>query len=275
MATFKEIWRILKYFYAGAAILAVLFVLYRVIIAGTERNYVSETVFYADEVMPYTPQIFVHEEYHAYAEQAYQYDYTAYVSAYPIVHYIPWSFAAYEEPCFGAAVMQEFEAGYVTITMHCPDNEGWALISSIGGDYWVYLNSNRRFIRRKMGLFEYKGEHEPVAFLDSQLVDVLDINENWLLVDTEYGEKWLNLDFMPSTGHLSSFLRPFDNQLSVYYRNMETGFSFVFNTGRRYFSASTKKAPFALYLYERAERGEISMSDYYYSVKFYLVANFS
>lgn len=59
----------------------------------------------------------------------------------------------------------------------------------------------------------------------------------------------------PATYHLTQQLQRFGNDLSVYFRNIETGFYFTYNANRRYPSASMPKAFFALYLYQNASIG--------------------
>lgn len=60
---------------------------------------------------------------------------------------------------------------------------------------------------------------------------------------------------------LDTLLSRFGNGLSVYFENLETGFVYRYNTARRYFGASISKAPFALYIYQKAERGEIDLDE--------------
>ena len=55
---------------------------------------------------------------------------------------------------------------------------------------------------------------------------------------------------------LQDFLAQFGDTVSIYFRNLATGFSFSHYGDRVFFGASATKAPFALYIYEKAERGE-------------------
>jgi len=68
-----------------------------------------------------------------------------------------------------------------------------------------------------------------------------------------------NLGFTPPVDNLEWLLSRFGDDLSVYYENLESGFVFRFNAEREYFSASVPKAIFALYIFQKAERGEISL----------------
>lgn len=62
-------------------------------------------------------------------------------------------------------------------------------------------------------------------------------------------------EIIPDTVHLTQHLQRFGNNLSVYFRNIESGFYFTYNADRRYPSASMPKAFFALYLYQKADAG--------------------
>jgi beta-lactamase class A len=57
-------------------------------------------------------------------------------------------------------------------------------------------------------------------------------------------------------------LRPFGNSMAVYYKNIETGFTFIHNENETFFSASVPKAFFSLYIYLKAERGEVDLDSY-------------
>jgi len=51
----------------------------------------------------------------------------------------------------------------------------------------------------------------------------------------------------------------FGENVSIYYENMASGFVYTYNEERVYFGASLSKAAYALYLFQRAERGEIDL----------------
>jgi hypothetical protein len=68
-------------------------------------------------------------------------------------------------------------------------------------------------------------------------------------------------DVAPCTYELDRLLRRFGGNVSVYYENMNTGFVYAHNANRVFFGASLSKASFALYLYQRAERGEICLDE--------------
>jgi len=171
--------------------------------------------------------------------------------------YIPWTFTVYEEPDFRARPVASFYPQYVNIINS--NGYGWAQISTVHGLHWLYYRGNYHYIHRAMGLFEYAGSASHVAVIYPQVVSVREQEGQWLQISTWLGPKWIHLDFSPPTYELTSLLRRFGNNLSVYYENLDTGFIFRHNADRVYFSASIPKASFALYIYMKAERGEIDL----------------
>jgi len=59
---------------------------------------------------------------------------------------------------------------------------------------------------------------------------------------------------------LDEFLTRHGDDISVYFENMETGFTYRFNADQVYFSASVPKAMYALYIYQQAERGAVDLN---------------
>jgi len=172
---------------------------------------------------------------------------------------IDWSFFTYESPDFRSEITGRFNPQVVTI-LETSEN-GWALINTYRGPSWVNLNGNLRFIPNATALYEDIGDESFTYSITPQVVRVLDEQENWLLIYTWLGPKWINLNFVPPTEHLDNLLRQFGNDLSVHFENLETGFIYRYNADRTYFSASVTKASFALYLYMLAENGEISLNE--------------
>lgn len=134
----------------------------------------------------------------------------------------------------------------------------------------VYGNSERYYISRKLPIFENIGDESPVGYLAPQRVLVHERDGYWLLIETWIGRKWLYLNYTPSTVSIDAMLRRFGNNISVYFQNMETGFVYMYNADRAYFSASVTKAFFSLYIYQKAERGEIDLD----SIITYTAADF-
>ncbi|MDR1560712.1 MAG: CapA family protein [Clostridiales bacterium] len=104
---------------------------------------------------------------------------------------IPWNFAVYAEPDFMAEKMGEFQPQTVNVI---EENEtGWALIDTSVGEYWGYLNGNRRYIDARTHLFDEKGGESSSQFIDPQVVSVAEQDGDWLLIDTWIGLKWIHL----------------------------------------------------------------------------------
>jgi len=98
-----------------------------------------------------------------------------------------------------------------------------------------------------------------VRWMHPQLVRIVERQGNWLRIDDE--QSWINLEFEPPIHILEEFMSQFGNTVSVFYENIATGFTFRHNADHVYFGASATKAPFALYIYLKTERGEVSMTD--------------
>ncbi|MCL2285741.1 MAG: class A beta-lactamase-related serine hydrolase [Firmicutes bacterium] len=102
----------------------------------------------------------------------------------------------------------------------------WALIHTIYGEGRVYMSADILYTQSTMGLFD-------------EIDDTV----------------------QPPIHILEEFMEQFGNTVSVYYENLATGFIFRHNADMVYFGASATKAPFALYIYLKAERGETVMTD--------------
>ena len=120
------------------------------------------------------------------------------------------------------------------------------------------LPPGRFYTGRALGLHEYKGAERSTAFITPQVVTVLEDHGDWLLIRTWLGPRWIYLNYVPSTEPLDELLRRFPNT-AVFYKNIETGFTYRWNADRVFFGASVSKAPFALYIYQRAESGEFDL----------------
>ena len=78
-----------------------------------------------------------------------------------------------------------------------------------------------------------------------------------IIEDVELYPNWRA--FPPPTGALDAALARHGNRVSVYFENLETGFVYQHNADRVFTAASVVKAPFSLYIYEKAERGETDL----------------
>jgi len=139
------------------------------------------------------------------------------------------------------------------------NGSGLALINTYQGQMWTYLHSNSRFISRPMGIFAERGDAYYVSIIFPQIVNVFRNDGRWLQISTWLGPKWIYLDFAPNTDDITAFLRRHGSDLAVFYKNIETGFTFAHNADRIFFGASLTKANQALHTYILAERGMIDL----------------
>ena len=84
-------------------------------------------------------------------------------------------------------------------------------------------------------------------------------SEDGLKEETKLESQCVDLRFIPTYALDELLIRHGDN-LSVFYKNLETGFIYRYNADRVYFSASVTKASYALYLYQLAEKGIIDLN---------------
>ena len=171
-------------------------------------------------------------------------------------HEISWEFYGYSEPCFKSNRLTKFAPQNVNIKQRV-HNTNWALVEIAEHEYYVYLDGNYRFINRTKGIFENKDDETPVDFISSEVVKVLNQKEEWILIEFEDNEKWLDLNFSPPVDELNRLLRRFN--VSIYFENIESGFRYQHHADRSYFSASVTKAFYSLYLYQLAEKGLIDL----------------
>jgi len=171
--------------------------------------------------------------------------------------YISWTFYVYGEPNFRAERVATFNPQRV-YTVYT-NGDGWALIYTLYGEMWVYRHSDLRFVSRRMGVFESKGDTRHISYISPQVVSVLEQDGRWLQISTWLGDKWIYLDFAPSITSLDALITRHGSDLSVFYKNIETGFTYTHNASRIFFGASLTKANHALYVYTLAERGIIDL----------------
>jgi len=112
---------------------------------------------------------------------------------------------------------------------------------------------------RAFGLFEYRGAQRHTAILSPQTVTVIEEYGDWLQINTWLGPRWIYLNFVPPTDGLDAVMARFPG-IAIFYQNIETGFIYTRYADRVFFGASISKASYALYLYKRAERGEIDLN---------------
>lgn len=172
-------------------------------------------------------------------------------------HHITWPFVTYKNPDFTSERLGFFAPQKLIILEEYDD--GWVLIRTDTKPQWTNINGNFRYINKTTGLFENINDTHYVSRLAPQLVAVLNQQDNWIYIDTSQGPLWINLDFSPPTTELDDFLLRFGDNLSVFFKNIETGFVYQYNADRVYFSASVPKASFALYIYLLAEMNKTDL----------------
>ena len=116
-----------------------------------------------------------------------------------------------------------------------------------------------RFLEEHTWLFYNQNDESPIGRISNETIWIVEKDRDWLKVVTKDQEGWVNLAFTPCTDELDELLSQFGSGLSVYFENMETGFSYSFNEEQMYPSASVKKAVHGLFVYQRAEQGLIDL----------------
>ena len=135
----------------------------------------------------------------------------------------------------------------------------WLQIETYLGDYWLHTE-NKMAIRRQTGLFDALGDEKIVAYIPPQEVTVLNIKEGWVEIETNEGDRgWINPNFRPDPTLLKEALEEMGSGIAVYYKNLDTGFTFTHNAKKSFFAASLAKTNHALYVYQLAERGYIDI----------------
>ena len=78
---------------------------------------------------------------------------------------------------------------------------------------------------------------------------------------TDYRREALGMEtsVQIKTAELNEFMAQFEGQIAVHFENMASGFTFSYQGYRQFFGASATKAPFAFYIYKKAERGATNL----------------
>jgi len=86
---------------------------------------------------------------------------------------------------------------------------------------------------------------------------------DWALLETNYGNRWVNLHFMPPTVEIARMMEYINGRVngnvSIFYQNLDYRLIFGFDDNREFFSASLNKASHALFIYHLAEIGTITL----------------
>ena len=102
---------------------------------------------------------------------------------------MPWSFAAYEEPDFMAKRVCAFSPQ--TVRVVASKHDGWLLINTYLGEYWIYGEKNLCYIEKAVDLYDGIGG-EAVAAISPQIVEITAAEGDWLEIKTWLGRKWIN-----------------------------------------------------------------------------------
>jgi len=172
-------------------------------------------------------------------------------------HHMPWQFFAYNAPGFLAYRMGTFPPQDIYIISQ---QDGWAFVQIDDTEGWVYINANAFYTGEILGAFD-EADGRILHWLHPQVVTIQEQHGNWLHIYTSEGYAWVNFYFQPPIHLLEDFMRRFGDSVAVFYENLASGFTFSHNGDTAFFGASATKAPFALYIYQKAERGETGMTD--------------
>ena len=94
-----------------------------------------------------------------------------------------------------------------------------------------------------------------------QWVEVLSEDGYWLEVLIEGESWWIDMDFVPPVDELTEAFLLMGDDTSFYFHNLETGFSYGFNSDKVYRGASVGKVFFAHFLYLQDELGVIALTE--------------
>ena len=178
-----------------------------------------------------------------------------------VFRYMREEFFTYAEPDFFAERLAANRPQMVQVT-HDLGN-GWLRVTSGSGRIsgWVHLPQSTVVLERPMGAFACKDDAAYTKLVGPGTIQVLTQQDNWLLTHNPDGPPlWVNLYFMPSFDELASFFAAFPRPVSVFYKNIDTGFTFGHRDDVVYASASLNKAPHALYVYFLAENNMTDLS---------------
>ncbi|MCL1936024.1 MAG: class A beta-lactamase-related serine hydrolase [Defluviitaleaceae bacterium] len=98
--------------------------------------------------------------------------------------------------------------------------------------------------------------------INSQINNTISINNNFLNIsEIPEIEEYKNNEKREIPTHiLEDFMKQFPH-IAVYYSNIYNDFTFTHNPNRVYFAASLTKAPYAMYIFQKADNGEINLSE--------------
>jgi uncharacterized protein YvpB len=104
---------------------------------------------------------------------------------------IPWRFYTYIEPDFSTPPTGPFEPQRLYITSD--NNDGWACADTEGELVWVYTREDIYALPQAFNLYDALLSDQPIGVIEAQVVYVLERKEDWLLIPSWLGDKWINL----------------------------------------------------------------------------------
>ena len=128
-----------------------------------------------------------------------------------------------------------------------------AYIYPSNGGYTIHLP-------RPLGVFAYPNEGDYIGLIGPGYFELIEQIGSWAQIYYDEEAFWVNLDFLPPTDSLEGFFADFPHAVSIFYMNVETGFSFTHRENIVYTSASLNKLSHALYVYYLSETGLADLS---------------
>ena len=83
--------------------------------------------------------------------------------------------------------------------------------------------------------------------------------DGWSQVSTAIGTGYINIYISPNYDRMNNYLGRLGHNVAVFYKNLDTGLTFIHNPERVLFAASLSKLTHAFYTYQMAERGYIDI----------------
>jgi len=117
--------------------------------------------------------------------------------------------------------------------------------SAVGGNFPVFSS-------------QYAKEWEKI--FSPQLVELLNVYDNWLQVYIDGDIWWVDTNFTPSLDEIEEIFLSLGDSVSFYFHNIETGFRYGFNSDKAYIGASVGKVFYAYFLYTQDEIENITLT---------------
>ncbi|MCL1882462.1 MAG: serine hydrolase [Defluviitaleaceae bacterium] len=100
---------------------------------------------------------------------------------------------------------------------------------------------------------------EAIGSFNAQEISIVEYGHNyWVRIETP-AAGWINTRHTPNIFELEEFFAPMGRNISIFYKNLDTKFTYVYNPDRVFFAASLSKSTHALYSFILAERGYLNM----------------